>query len=107
MVVLIGAGRCQAGAAKWMARTLQSSLSIRFLPATPGGDGKTNREQGEKEEAEGKEPDIDPVTFLAAQPLWLLMTLNNLGWKNQDGGGWMKCQRCSRNIAQSNNRNVE
>lgn len=78
-----------------------------FHSVPPSSDGKTDGEQGEKGEAERKEPDIDPVTFLAAEPLWLLMTLNNLGWKNQDRGGWMKCQRCSRNIAHSNNRNVE
>lgn len=28
------------------------------------------------------EPDVDPVTFLAAGLLWLLMMPNNLGWKN-------------------------
>lgn len=90
VAVLIGAGRSQAGTPGRLA--LQNGwhgpcnriFPLGFRPATPGavmGKPTTRRVRREKTKKKRKQPDIDPVTFLAAQRrLWLLMTLNNLGW---------------------------
>lgn len=71
-----------------MAQTLQSTVSIQLHPMTPGHNGKTNppyattqsrEEKGSRRGRRVIEPDIDPVTFLAAGVLRLLMMPNNLG----------------------------
>lgn len=71
-----------------MAQNLQSTVSIKLQPVTPSSNEKTNpvsetKQSGDKEgKRRVKEADIDPVTFLAVEVMWMLMMPNNLGWKS-------------------------
>ncbi len=108
MTVLIGVSQCQArryGITNCMAQTQRSWVFMLLHPVTPSHNGKTmcyNTERREKRKRRGGrvvDPDIGPVTFLAAGVLWLLMMPNNLGlgdgmnWRKKR---WIECQICTK-----------
>lgn len=80
--MVAGARQEGVGIANWMARILQSTVSIQLYPMTPSHIGNNRAiRNGEWRGRRVIDPDMDPVTFLAVEVLWLLMMPNNLGWK--------------------------